>query len=363
MVEEELKSAGFWTPQRKRIILMVILFLFIAVLAFAGWFMQFVNQKGSGSSIDTSTVIVPKGSSVKEINRVLADAGLVKEDGRFILLARFLGLAAQLQAGEFALHRGQTPGELLKELATAKPIQHPVTIREGLTVVEIADIFAAGGWCEAEDFVRLAEDPAFLKSLGLESHKNLEGYLYPDTYYLTRKGHTTTDLLRIQVNHFFTVWNEIKTTPPLDLTPYEVLILASMVEKETARASERPIIAGVFFNRLKKGMRMQSDPTVMYGIENFSGRLTRADLRAPTPYNTYTLKRLPAGPISNPGKAALLAVLHPADHDFYYFVSKNDGSHKFSKTLREHNRGVNAYQRSKKKIGGVYKKKVKDEVK
>ena len=177
----------------------------------------------------------------------------------------------------------------------------------------------------------------------------MEGYLYPDTYYLTRKGQTTADLLRMQVRHFFAVWNDIKVTPPLGLSPYEVVILASMVEKETAKAEERPIIAGVFYNRLKKGMRMQSDPTVMYGIENFSGRLTRKQLRTPSPYNTYTLKRLPVGPIANPGKAALMAVLHPEESSFIYFVSKNDGSHKFSKSLREHNRAVNKYQRSKKK--------------
>jgi UPF0755 protein len=122
-----------------------------------------------------------------------------------------------------------------------------------------------------------------------------------------------------------------------------------MVEKETANATERPIIAGVFFNRLKKGMRMQSDPTVVYGVENYSGKITRTNLRTPTPYNTYTLKRLPIGPISNPGKAALMAVLHPTESKFYYFVSQNDGSHKFSATLREHNRAVNKYQRLKKK--------------
>ena len=354
MVEEDHHSCSVVTV--KRIILVAILFLFVALLCLTGWFIQFTNQIASGDKTETAIVIVPKGSSVKEINGILADAGLVREDVRFLVLARYLGLAAKLQAGEFALHLGQTPQELLEELAFAKPIQHAVTIREGLTIVEIAAIFAAGGWCDAEEFVRLAEDPEFLKSLGLESHKNLEGYLYPDTYYLTRKGHSTADLLRMQVRHFFAVWNEIKIDAPLELSPYEVLILASMVEKETAKASERPIIAGVFYNRLKKGMRMQSDPTVIYGIENFSGSLTRKDLRTPSPYNTYTLKRLPAGPISNPGKAALMAVLYPEESEFYYFVSKNDGSHKFSKTLREHNRAVNKYQRSKKRISGVYKK-------
>lgn len=327
----------------------MILFLFAAVLGFTVWIVQFANQAAQGDTAETVTVIVPKGSSVKEINGILAGAGLIENDFRFLILSRYLGLSAKLQAGEFALHRGQTPRELLKELATARPLQHAVTIREGLTIPAIAEVFASGGWCDAEEFVRLAGDPAFLKSLGLESHENLEGYLYPDTYYLTRKGQTAADLLRMQVRHFFAVWEEIEKPAPLELSPYEVLILASMVEKETAKAEERPIIAGVFLNRLKKGMRMQSDPTVIYGIENFSGRLSRKDLRTPSPYNTYTLKRLPVGPICNPGRDALEAVLQPKKSSFIYFVSKNNGSHKFSQSLREHNRAVNKYQRSKKK--------------
>lgn len=327
----------------------MILFLLAALLCLAGWFVQFASQAASGEKTEAEIVIIPLGSSVKEINGILASVDLVPDDARFPFLARYLGLAAKLQAGEFALHRGQTPQELLKELATARPIQHPVTIQEGLTIADTAKTFAADDWCDPEEFVRLAEDPDFLESLGLGGRISLEGYLYPDTYYLTRKGQTTADLLRMQVRHFFAVWESIQIPAPLGLSPYEVLILASMVEEETAKSTERPIIAGVFLNRLKKGMRMQSDPTVMYGIENFSGRLIRKDLRSPSPYNTYTLKRLPIGPISNPGKAALTAVLYPTESEFFYFVSKNDGSHKFSKSLREHNRAVNKYQRSKKK--------------
>ncbi len=347
MVAEDQNSCGGTTE--KKVILVLAISLFAVLLCLAGWFLQFTTQVAAGNKSESEVVIVPKGASVKEINTILAGSGLVKDDVRFLFLARYLGLASRLQAGEFALHRGQTPQELLKELATAKPIQHAVIIREGLNIAEIARVFADGGWCDAEDFIHLAEDPVFLKSLGLGSRKSLEGYLYPDTYHLTRKGHTTADLIRMQVRHFFTVWTEIKAVAPLDLSPYEVLILASMVEKETAKAEERPLIAGVFFNRLKKGMRMQSDPTVVYGVENYSGKITRKLLRTPTPYNTYTLKRLPVGPISNPGKAALLAVLHPTKSRFYYFVSQNDGSHKFSATLREHNRAVNKYQRSRKK--------------
>ncbi|MEN8198919.1 MAG: endolytic transglycosylase MltG [Thermodesulfobacteriota bacterium] len=333
----------------KGIILVMILFLLLLVVGVGSWLWSFSAQKAPGERSETAAVVIPKGAAVEEINTTLAESGLVEEDIRFLFLARYLGLAAKLQAGEFALHRGQTPIELLRELAMAKPIQHAVTIPEGLTIPEIAKIFGSGGWCEAEDFVGLATDPEFLQGLGLSSRKDLEGYLYPDTYYLTRKAQTAADLLRMQVHRFFAVWNGMQKPRSVTLTDDEILILASMVEKETGRAEERPLIAGVFHNRLEKGMRLQSDPTVSYGIPGFSGRLTRKDLQTPSPYNTYTLEGLPAGPICNPGKEALQAVLKPTPSNFFYFVSKNDGSHKFSKSLREHNNAVNKYQRSKKR--------------
>ena len=346
MVKEERSSAAV---SGKRIALVVVLFLFAAALGLAGWLVQYSGQAADGSTGETAVVVIPRGSSVRAINTILAKAGLVEDDIRFLFLARYLNLAEKLQAGEFALHRGQTPSELLRELATAKPVQHAVTIPEGLTIAEIAGIFAAGGWCDREEFIRLAGEPDFLKSLGLGERKTLEGYLYPDTYYLTRNDQTAADLIRMLVREFFSVWNRVQKGAASELTSYEVLILASMVEKETGRPSERPMIAGVFLNRLRRGMRLQSDPTVIYGIEDFSGNLSRNDLQTPSPYNTYTLKGLPAGPICNPGKDALLAVLHPVESKFLYFVSKNDGSHKFSKSLREHINAVNKYQRGGKK--------------
>ncbi|MBU1232649.1 MAG: endolytic transglycosylase MltG [Proteobacteria bacterium] len=333
----------------QRITLGVVLFLLLTSLCLTVWLVRYAGQKAGGDITETVTVVIPAGSTIRQISRILSEGSLVPDDIRFLIVARYLGLSAKLQAGEFALHRGQTPGDLLRELASARPIQHVVTIPEGLTIVDIAAIFASGGWCDRDEFIRLAKDPDFLKSLGLESRATLEGYLYPDTYHLTRNGHSAADLLRMQVRRFFSVWQDLQTEGSSPLSPYEVLILASMVEKETGQASERPLIAGVFHNRLKKGMRLQSDPTVIYGLENFSGNLTRKDLKTPSPYNTYTLDRLPAGPICNPGQEALFAVLHPAESKFLYFVSKNDGSHHFSKSLREHNRAVNKYQRDRVK--------------
>lgn len=327
----------------------MVLFLLVVVVSLGGWFLRFVVTAASGEKTESVAVVIAKGTTLQGINVKLAEAALVEEDIRFLLLARYLGVATQLHAGEFALHRGQTPTELLQELATATPIQHPVTIPEGLVIDKIAGIFAAGGWCDREEFNRLARDAEFLKSLGLGKRPTLEGYLYPDTYYLTRAAHDAEDLIRMQVRRFFSIWDELPKENSSGLSSFEVLTLASMVEKEAGKADERPVIAGVFMNRLARGMRLQSDPTVMYGIENFSGRLSKTDLRTPTPYNTYTLKRLPAGPICNPGRESMHGVLHPEKTDYLYFVSKGKGRHYFSKNLREHNKAVYKYLRGSRK--------------
>ena len=333
----------------KRISLGLVLFLFIAVSALAIWFNLFALNAADGKKEQSVTVLIPKGSSVENINVLLAEQGLVKKDIRFLVLAKYLGVATKLQAGEFALHRGQTPKELLLELSQAKPIQHPVTIPEGLVIDDIARIFGSGGWCDAARFGSLARNQQFMQELGISEGSSLEGYLYPDTYYLTRKGFDAEGLIRMQVKRFFEVWKKLPLAKEAALSPREVLILASMVEKEAGVATERPVIASVFHNRLQKGMRLQSDPTVMYGIENFTGPLTKTNLRTPTPYNTYTLPRLPAGPICNPGEGALRAVLAPAKTEYYYFVSKGNRQHYFSKTLREHNRAVYKYLRKPRK--------------
>ena len=233
------------------------------------------------------------------------------------------------------------------QLAVARPVQHPVTIPEGLSAREIGRIFAEGGWCDEMRFERLSGDGKFIASLGFAELKSLEGYLFPDTYYLTRDIHGEEELIRIMTKRFKDVWQEIAPSPEDTARLHDIVILASMVEKETARADERPVVAGVFYNRLKKGMRLQSDPTVIYGMSNFSGNITRKDLQTPSSYNTYTLSGLPAGPISNPGREALQAALQPAQTEYLFFVGKNDGSHHFSRTLDEHNQAVRKYQRKK----------------
>lgn len=325
---------------------MVFLILFGAGSAVL-WIYSYSKTSGPEGGPAEVVVTIPQGSSFRQITGILAGAGLIHEDIRFGIIARFLGLSANVQAGEFRLGTLQKPVEVLRELINAKPVQHPVTIVEGLTAIEIAAVFAAEKWCTEGDFLALVNDEDFIHSLGLNNTKSLEGYLYPDTYHFTRIPKFSAEkIVRTMVQRFFQVWSELDADHE---NMHDTVILASIVEKETGDASERARIASVFINRLEKGMRLQSDPTVIYGIEAFNGNITRDDLQRKSPYNTYVIFGLPAGPICNPGKAALHAALHPADEKYLYFVSKNDGTHQFSTSLREHNRAVYKYQKARKK--------------
>jgi UPF0755 protein len=332
-------------PFLKLFAVMVILILFGAGSAVL-WIYSYSRTSGTATQEEV-VVTIPQGSSFRQITTILADAGLIREDVRFALIARYLGLSANVQAGEFLLKAQQKPVDLLRALINAKPVQHPVTIVEGLTAKEIAAVFAREGWCTESDFLALVHNHDFIHSLGLKNIKSLEGYLYPDTYYLTSIPKFSAEkIVTIMVQRFFQVWDDLGADRE---NMHDTVILASIVEKETGDASERTRIASVFANRLNKGMKLQSDPTVIYGIENFNGNITRDDLKRKSPYNTYVIFGLPAGPICNPGKAALYAVLHPADENYLYFVSKNDGTHHFSVSLKEHNRAVYKYQRARKK--------------
>jgi len=297
---------------------------------------------------EDAIVIIPPGSGLQQISTILAEAGLIHEDVRFLLLAKYLGLSTKLPAGEFSLTLGKTPGEVLRQLATANAVRYAVIIPEGLRIEEVADIFADGAWCDRKTFIALAHDPDFIESLGINAVPSLEGYLYPDTYFLTREQMGAKFLITLQVQRFNKVWSGLAVDPEFPLSRHEIVTLASIIEKETGAAEERPVIAAVFINRLKTGMRLQSDPTVIYGLANFSGNLTRTNLKTEHPYNTYVIPALPVGPICNPGQQAIEAVLRPAASDFVYFVSRNDGTHKFSRNLTEHNQAVQQYQHRQK---------------
>lgn len=342
---------------RRIALVAILLFVFLLFSFIAGltYYHSYTNAPypQSLSGEDKSVIVtIPKGSSVKRIGEILDDSGVIRYDFRFLMLARLSGYAKSLRAGEFEMPLGKRPGEILQLLTVARPVTYPVTIPEGLTAAEIGARFASEGWCEEEKFLSLVHDPATIEGFGLTSLNSLEGFLFPDTYLLTKETRGAEKIIALLLGRFKEVWQEetatIEPKPDVDRT----VILASIVEKETADPSERPLIAGVFHNRLKRGMRLQSDPTVVYGALDYNGTITRTHLRTPTPYNTYTLPGLPIGPIANPGRESLVAVLHPQQSSNLYFVSKNDGTHQFSATLAAHNRAVQKYQRKKKQKKG-----------
>jgi UPF0755 protein len=290
-------------------------------------------------------VEVPVGMSVTALSELLHGKGLVRSAGKFRWLVRLKGSARQIKAGEYQLSTGLRPGELLNKLIRGEVLLHQITFPEGYTLKQMAELLEASQLVNAEHFMAAATDPPFVHSLGIPA-TSLEGYLFPDTYRFAR-GLPVETVLRSFVTmfkqHFGPVQEE--KARKLGFTPHQVVTLASVVEKETAAAEERPLIAGVFFNRLRRRIRLQSDPTVIYGLRNFDGNLTRAHLQKDSPYNTYTRRGLPIGPICNPGAASIQAVLNPTSTPYLYFVAKKDGTHHFSTNLVEHNAAVLRHQK------------------
>lgn len=288
--------------------------------------------------------LVPKGASFQEISRDLARDGLLRFPELFSLLARLMQRDQDVRAGEYLFDSSWNPRALLDALRQGRVVLRKVTIPEGSTVLQIARLLERARLADPREVLQAQTDPAFLQELGVEAG-SLEGFLFPDTYYFA-EGLPAREILRHMVARFREVVDpEIRgRQETLGLSLLEVVTLASIVEKETGNDEEKPLVASVLHNRLARGMPLQCDPTVIYGIEGFDGNLTREHLTTPTPYNTYTQAGLPLGPIANPGAVALLAAVAPADTSYLYFVSKNDGTHQFSSTLREHNLAVRRYQ-------------------
>ncbi|MHB8808389.1 MAG: endolytic transglycosylase MltG [Desulfobulbaceae bacterium] len=333
----------------------LVALLATAVLAAVIWLDNYANAPAPVAA-DT-IVLIPKGAGAGEIGTILARHQLLADDPRFLLLATLTGLARHLRAGEYLIPARATPLQILRQLEQGSVVRETVTIPEGLHVGQIAGLLARDGWIDEQRFISLAGDRDFIRSVGIDQ-ASLEGYLFPDTYQLTRGDVTEEGILRMMTVRFARVWQEVTAAGKPAMSRHQIVTLASIVEKETGAAAERPLIARVFLNRLARNMRLQSDPTVIYGIKSFDGDLTSKHLRLETPYNTYVIDGLPPGPICSPGQKALEAVLRPADNPSLFFVSKNDGTHHFSITLNEHNQAVAKYQ---KKMNGSEKPKPADE--
>ena len=296
-------------------------------------------------------VLITEGSSFRAVASQLKDEGIITSKTTFIALGRLLGVTKSIRAGFYSLNTGMRPTEVIDYLKAGRIIEYQVVVPEGYTMDKVASILEKTGLTTRDDFMCKASDPAYVASLGL-SGDSLEGYLFPATYYLP-KGISLDGIIKRMVSKYREVMSEdLKArAASIGMTEQGAVILASLVEREARLDSERPLISAVFHNRLKIGMPLQCDSTIIYGMEikgTWCGDITKADLRRKGSYNSYLNKGLPPGPIANPGKPSIIAALYPADVDYIFFVSKNDGSHFFSSNLADHNRAVKEFQESLK---------------
>lgn len=327
-----------------------LLCVFIALILGAGgwWIYSQVVEPYRGYSEPEVFVDIPPGSSTASIGNRLVDAGVVRDARTFQVGLWISGRSRSLRAGEYRFDAPLHALDVIDKIARGDVYRRRLTFREGLTIPEMAQVFEERGFGNAADFRKAAENAALILDLD-PGATDLEGYLFPETYALPR-GTTAAAVVAQMVDAFKNALTaEIRSNATTaGLSVRQLVTLASLVEKETGTASERPLVAAVYANRLKIGMAMQADPTVIYALQKagtYTGNLRRDDLQFDSPYNTYRYPGLPPGPIAAPGKAALEAAAKPADVDYLYFVSKNDGSHVFASSLEEHNRNVQTWQR------------------
>ncbi len=315
-------------------------------------FLAFLHhiQSPVGAGTGTVTLDIPKGSLLRQVADGLDRHGLLKSRFLFYALVYGKGLSGRLQAGEYEFAGSLSPLKILDKMVRGDVKAYEVTIPEDLTVRDIAARINASMRIDEARFMDLAADRKFLSSLAIDA-PTAEGYLFPETYLLTRSM-STEEIFRSMVRQ----WQK-RLTPDLrqraaalGLSTHELMTLASLIGKEARLAEEKPLVSAVFHNRLKKKMRLQSDPTAVYSLEKTEKKVTSQDLRKDTAHNTYRIDGLPPGPIANPGADSIQAALNPAPVDHLYFVAKNDGSHHFSSTLSAHRQAVIKYQINKKKI-------------
>jgi UPF0755 protein len=323
--------------------------LALALLAAAGWFAWLHETRAPRIAAEVPSVrlVVPAGASAETIGHQLQTLGLVVHPLVFRLLARSRGVEGQLKAGEYALHGPLSLEGILDALVRGDVVRRDVKVPEGRTIDDVGLIVGAQGLVVA-DFLAAARDPSPVRDLD-PGATDLEGYLFPDTYQVPGTPEAARALVRRMVQRFRGVIGpHLVRIADQDLTVREVVTLASIVELETAQGEERPRIAAVFLNRLRKGMPLQTDPTIIFALKKagrWDGNIRKKDLDIDSPYNTYHRPGLPPGPIGSPGREAILAVVEPAETKDLYFVSRNDGTHQFSETLADHNRAVDRYQR------------------
>lgn len=343
----------------KKIVFALVSLLFVAVVVVGGGafyiYNSFVNVPPSSQANEIIYEVKP-GASFMTLATELESKGLITNARYFNYYARIIGKRNNVKAGEYQLFTNMTPGKVLDVISSGKSIARAFTVSEGLSTYEIAELYQRQGYGSAKEFLALTRDKAFIQELLGEPLESLEGYLFPETYMLT-KYTNSRKLISNMVKRFLTTYQDIHTTERSKwMNRQQIVTLASIIEKETGAPEERPIISSVFHNRLDKKMKLQTDPTVIYGKAEYLGKIviniTRADLTTATRYNTYVIPGLPPGPIANPGKEALMAAVNPATSPYLFFVSQNDGTHIFSETYKNHNDAVKKFQLDRKQREG-----------
>jgi UPF0755 protein len=335
-----------------KILRLVLLGVGLVILVAGGaagvWYYRFQHFVRTPFGAPGERIVeIPAGATLSEVSRTLEAAGAVSDGWRFYLYGRIEGAERKLKRGEYGLALPATPTALLAQLLSGKVKTYKVTVPEGLRMDEIAPLFGEAGVADPRALLAAMRDPALMKRLAVPN-PTAEGFLFPDTY-LEPKGRKPASIVAELVQHFKAAYARARAVPGASkLTLLQAVTLASIVEKETGAAEERPRISCVFHNRLRLGMKLQTDPTVIYAVllaeGHFDGNLTKAMLLRPHPYNTYSVHGLPPGPIANPGYAALFAALHPIACRDLYFVAKGNGTHAFCPTLECHNQNVQHFQ-------------------
>ena len=311
------------------------------LLFLLGWYLfcLFVPP-GSGSVVHD--VSFPAGSGIRKLAQELKSSGIIRSSWHFILVARLRGQVRRLKAGDYRLTDAMTPTRILHKLVAGDVDYRRFVLPEGYSIYQAAELLEQKGYFSSESFLKACRDPDLLGRLHIQGG-SVEGYLFPATYNLAANS-SEEQLIGQMVERFNKAYAGLTDGGLVDgRSQREIVTLASIIEKEAVTADEKPLIASVFYNRLRLGMPLQSDPTAVYGVRAFGGKVTKFDIERRSPYNTYLIMGLPPGPIGNPGEEALQAALHPARTDYLYFVARQDGTHQFSRTLVEHNIAVARY--------------------
>lgn len=326
------------------IILSIFSLLFISALSYLVFDLFRYAKMPATTDQREKVFLVHRGQNFNTTSSRLYKIGVINNLVKFRLLGRIKGYDKRIKAGEYLLFSSMSPNEILEKMVNGKVRLYKLTIPEGYNLRQIASIAAQAGLVTEEFFLEVATDSSMVHKMGIDAN-SFEGYLFPDTYFFP-KGLTPKKIIAAMLNRFWFIFTQEwkKQAQILGFSIHQVVTLASIIEKETGYKGERPIISSVFHNRLKKRMRLDSDPTVIYGIKDFNGNITKKHLRTRTPYNTYRIKGLPLGPIASPGFKSIEAALYPADTRFLFFVSKKDTTHEFSTNIKDHNRAVRKYQ-------------------